>query len=465
MSPILIIEDEHALAAALGAICRRLGHDARLCHSGKRGLEEAAANEFALVVLDIGLPDMSGLQVLKRLRADHPTLSVVIVTAHGTLENAMAAKQLGATAYLVKPLDVLEVEATLREVLTSHTASESPSATEPVSLMVGAAPSMQRCFLQIAHACYSEAPVLISGPTGTGKTLAAHLIHINSGRRRRPFITLHCGALPEPLLESELFGHEKGSFTGANAARIGHIERAGGGTLFLDEIADISPAIQARLLRVVEEKTFTRVGGREDLKVDLRLITATNRHLREEVRAGRFREDLYYRLHVLELALPALRERKSDIPALAACLLGSIARDRALQLAPAVVEILASHDWPGNVRELRNTLEHAAAVCSGAVILPQHLPHGLKARAASTESGASELESVLGAWLEQKLEAGANYRDMRDELEGMSLRHLLKRFDNKPTVLARELQINRVTLRRKQKATQAASESREPHAA
>ena len=448
---ILIIEDEHALASALAALARRMGRASVLCATGARGLEEAAAGSFALAVLDIGLPDMSGLAVLEQLRALHPALPVIIITAHGNLENAMAAKQLGAAAYLVKPLDLPEVEQTFADVLTA--APALPAASDlPISLMVGAAPVMQRCFVEIAHACSSQAPVLISGPTGTGKTRTARVIHANSARRSGPFVSLHCAALPEPLLEAELFGHEKGAFTGALLARSGHVERAEGGTLFLDEIGDISPAVQARLLRVVEEKTFTRVGGREDLRVDLRLITATNKSLRDEVRAGRFREDLYYRLHVLEIGLPPLSERKSDLPALAAFLLGSLSPDRSLQLSPAALEVLGRHDWPGNVRELRNALEHAAAVAGGPVILPHHLPRDLREPAAAPSSPSTGLDAALPAWLDEKIRAGMTYRQIHDDLEAMALRHLLARYGGKPTVLARELQMNRVTLRRRRQS-------------
>jgi DNA-binding NtrC family response regulator len=447
---ILIIEDEHALASALATVARRMGRASVLCATGARGLEEAAAGTFALAVLDIGLPDMSGLVVLERLRALHPALPVIIITAHGNLENAMAARQLGAAAYMVKPLDLPEVEQSFADALT---AAPTPAASnEPISLMVGAAPAMQRCFIEIAHACSSEAPVLISGPTGTGKTRTAQVIHANSGRRAGPFVTLHCAALPEPLLETELFGHEKGAFTGALAARPGHIERAHGGTLFLDEIGDISPAVQARLLRVVEEKTFTRVGGREDLRVDLRLITSTHKPLREEVRAGRFREDLYYRLHVLEIGLPPLSERKSDLPALAAFLLGSISPDRSLHLSPSALELFQRHHWPGNVRELRNALEHAAAVAGGPVILPHHLPRDLRDPEAPAHGTSGDLERALAAWLDEKAAAGLTYRQIHDELEAMALRHLLARYGGKPTILARELQMNRVTLRRRRQS-------------
>ncbi len=448
---ILIIEDEQALASALATVARRMGRRAVVCATGARGLEEAASGSFALAVLDIGLPDMSGLIVLERLRALHPSLPVIIITAHGNLENAVAARQRGAAAYMVKPLDLPEVEQTFAEVLTAAPARPSAS-DEPISLMVGAAPAMQRCFVEIAHACSSEAPVLISGPTGTGKTRTAQVIHANSIRRSGPFVTLHCAALPEPLLETELFGHEKGAFTGALLARSGHIERAHGGTLFLDEIGDISPTVQARLLRVVEEKTFTRVGGREDLRVNLRLITATHKSLRDEVRAGRFREDLYYRLHVLEIGLPPLSERRSDLSALASFLLGSISPDRALHLSPSVLELFERHHWPGNVRELRNALEHAAAVAGGPVILPHHLPRDLRDPAPAAETPSGDLDAALAAWLDRKAAAGMTYRQIHDELEAMALRHLLARYGGKPTVLARELQMNRVTLRRRRQS-------------
>ncbi len=364
---ILIVEDEHALAAALAALCRRLGADATLCYSARRALEEQG--EFALAIVDIGLPDMSGLKLLEALR-------------------------------------------------------ERPAAP----------------------------PVLITGQTGTGKTLAARVIHSNGPRRDAPFITLHCGSLPEPLLESELFGYEKNAFTGALSTKPGHIERATGGTLFLDEIADIPAAIQAKLLRFVEERTFTRIGGREDRTVDLRLITATNRNLLEEVREGRFREDLYYRLHVLEIGLPALNRRREDIPALASVFLAAIAPGRGLGLSPDALALLRDYPWPGNVRQLRNTLEHAVAVSSGGTLFPRHLPAEVR-ETAGRPGAASVLEPAIEDWLEDKLRDGADYDAIHTEIESIVISHLLKRFDNKPTVLARALNMNRVTLRKKMGGT------------
>ncbi len=453
MPRILIIEDEAALASALGAVAGRLGHEPVLCASAALGLEELARQRPALVILDIGLPDMSGLEVLQRIREHHAALPVLIITAHGSLQNAVEARKRGASGYLVKPLDLRELEQAIRALLQC-TAPDGPdftAAAEPqdAPLLIGSAAAMQPAFAAIAHATASDAPVLITGPTGIGKSLAARVIHLHSRRHAAPFVTLACASLPETLLEAELFGHEKGAFTGAVATRTGHIERAAGGTLFLDEIAEISPAVQAKLLRFVEEKVFTRVGGREDLRVDMRIIAATNQDLAQAVAEKRFREDLLYRLRVLEVKLPALRERISDLPALCAYLLARMVRDRRLSLSDEALGLLMRHDWPGNVRELRNALEHAAAVCGGATILPQHLPVDLGRVAPNGPLDEWRLKAALRDWLEARMGGPLDYDALHGELEGLLLAALLPRFEGKPTLLARALDLNRTTLRRK----------------
>jgi DNA-binding NtrC family response regulator len=448
---ILIIEDEAALARALATVCERLGCNATLCASGKRGLRELAKENFGLVILDIGLPDISGWRVLETVNQSLARPPVLIITAHGTLDSAVAARQLGATAYLVKPLDLRDLERTIRDLLADAVPSGSttPPTSDVGALLGGASPRMQRVFVAIAHAATTDAPALITGPTGTGKTLAAQVIHANSRRRGGPFVTLLCGSLPEPLLESELFGHEKNAFTGAANRRPGHLERASGGTLFLDEIGDIPLAVQAKLLRFVEEKTFSRVGGREDLRVDLRVITATNRSLRDEVQAGRFREDLYYRLHVLEVELPPLAERSEDIPALSAFFLGRLSEGRELALGSDASQLLVNYSWPGNVRELRNALEHAVAVCPGNIIQPRHLPKSVCL--ASEPPASADLDGVLQRWVGAKVQAGASYKQLYAEVESSLLKHLMQHFDQKPTVLARALKMNRATLLKKRR--------------
>jgi DNA-binding NtrC family response regulator len=455
MSHVLIIEDEAALASALSILMQRLGHTATTAASATLGLQRLAAQRPDLVVLDIGLPDKSGLKALDEIRAHDPTIPVLMVTAHGNLQNAVQARKGGASAYLVKPLDLGELERTVRSLLQSTKAPALPPAatTSGAPLLIGSSASMQPAFTAIAHACASDAPVLITGPTGIGKSLTAQIVHLHSARQQGPFVTLSCASLPESLLEAELFGHEKGAFTGAQQSRLGHLDRAAGGTLFLDEIGELSPALQVKLLRVVEDKVFSRIGGREDVHVDLRIVAATNRDLAQAVAEKRFREDLLYRLRVLEVPLPPLCARRSDIPALAAYLLANLARDRQLGLAAETVHQLQQYDWPGNVRELRNVLERAAAVCTGPVILPTHLPPELT-RAASGQAAAgadptTQLDEALRDWLDHRIAAGKDYDALLAECEARLLSLLLPRYDHKPTYLARALNVNRATLRKR----------------
>ncbi len=459
MSAILIIEDEAALANAIAILVRGHGHTASTAASATLGLAQLRSSRPDLVVLDIGLPDQSGLKTLASIRAHDPTIPVLIVTAHGNLQNAVEARKGGAAGYLVKPLDLAELERSIQALLQSAAAPaartapvEAPlsSAGETAPLLIGSSAAMQPAFANIAHASAADAPVLITGPTGIGKSLTARVIHLHSARHKQPFVTLSCASLPESLLEAELFGHEKGAFTGAATARQGHIERAAGGTLFLDEIGEIPMSVQVKLLRFVEDKTFTRVGGREDLRVDLRIIAATNQDLVAAVAEKRFREDLFYRLRVLEVKLPPLADRPSDIPGIASYLLAGMTRGRRLSLSRDALRMLQQHDWPGNVRELRNVLERAAAMCQGDLILPTHLPAELRAEPLSrTVANFPALDAALQSWIDDRLRRDTNYDALLEELESRLLGLLLPRYDYKPTHLARALDINRATLRKR----------------
>ncbi|MCB9880849.1 MAG: sigma-54-dependent Fis family transcriptional regulator [Planctomycetes bacterium] len=456
MTEILIIEDEPGLAAALSMVAVRLGYAPSTTASATLGLERIAEATPGLVILDIGLPDMNGLEALDAIRSVEPALPVLVITAHGNLQNAVEAKRRGASAYLVKPLDLDALEETIVDLLRIEagdpeiTGERSEAVTTDVPFLVGSSASMQPAFAAIAHACSSDIAVLITGPTGIGKTLAARVIHDQSARSSGPFITVACASLPESLLEAELFGHEKGAFTGALERREGHLERAHGGTLFLDEIGEIPLQVQVKLLRFLDERTLTRLGGRQDLTVDVRVVAATNQNLDEAARRGEFREDLLYRLRVLEVRLPALVERISDLPSLCSHMLTNLARENELTLSSEALEALRGHDWPGNVRELRNVLEHAATVCSGTMILRSHLPEHLRAlRASSLSRGASDLGAALREWLDERLAGGADYQALHDELEKRLLAELLPRYEGKPTLLARALGMNRSTLRKK----------------
>ncbi len=455
MSRVLIIEDEVALASAMAILARRMGHEATTAASATLGMQRIHEQRPDLVVLDIGLPDQSGLQTLTWIRERDATLPVLIVTAHGNLQNAVEARKRGASAYLVKPLDLAELERLVQALLDGGRGAPAPAvdaqaADGAAPLLIGSSAAMQPAFAAIAHACAVDAPVLITGPTGIGKSLTARVIHLHSARHQRPFVTLSCASLSEPLLEAELFGHEKGAFTGADAARQGHIERAAGGTLFLDEIGELPPALQVKLLRFVEERTFVRVGGREDLHVDLRIVAATNRDLTVAVAERRFRDDLLYRLRVLEVKLPSLADRREDVAGIASYLLAGLARGRALALGPAAMAMLQRHDWPGNVRELRNVLERAVAVCHGDLILPTHLPAEFQPRDEGRAAVATPaLDAALQGWLDDRLPRGASYDALLEELERRLLELLLPRYGHKPTHLARALDLNRATLRKR----------------
>ena len=370
---ILVVDDDISHCTILQALLRGWGYNVALANSGRQALEQVRERVFDLVLCDVRMAEMDGIATLKEIKALNPAIPVLIMTAYSSVETAVEALKTGALDYLIKPLDFDNLQATLEKAL-AHTHSidaETPAVTASQFGMVGKSPAMQHLLSEIALVAPSEATVLIHGDSGTGKELVARAIHASSARSEKPLVTLNCAALNESLLESELFGHEKGAFTGADKRREGRFVEADGGTLFLDEIGDISPMMQVRLLRAIQEREVQRVGSNQTISVDVRLIAATHRDLAAEVNAGRFRQDLYYRLNVFPIHLPPLRERPEDIPLLAKAFTFKIARrlGRNIDSIPAeTLRTLSNMEWPGNVRELENVIERAVLLTRGNVL-------------------------------------------------------------------------------------------------
>ncbi|HFI3077326.1 sigma-54-dependent response regulator transcription factor ZraR [Escherichia coli] len=372
---ILVVDDDISHCTILQALLRGWGYNVALANSGRQALEQV----FDLVLCDVRMAEMDGIATLKEIKALNPAIPVLIMTAYSSVETAVEALKTGALDYLIKPLDFDNLQATLEKAL-AHTHSvdaETPAVSASQFGMVGKSPAMQHLLSEIALVAPSEATVLIHGDSGTGKELVARAIHASSARSEKPLVTLNCAALNESLLESELFGHEKGAFTGADKRREGRFVEADGGTLFLDEIGDISPMMQVRLLRAIQEREVQRVGSNQTISVDVRLIAATHRDLAAEVNAGRFRQDLYYRLNVVAIEVPSLRQRREDIPLLADHFLQRFAernRKAVKGFTPQAMDLLIHYDWPGNIRELENAVERAVVLLTGEYISERELP-------------------------------------------------------------------------------------------
>ncbi|HCN7419750.1 TPA: sigma-54-dependent response regulator transcription factor ZraR [Escherichia coli] len=372
---ILVVDDDISHCTILQALLRGWGYNVALANSGRQVRERV----FDLVLCDVRMAEMDGIATLKEIKALNPAIPVLIMTAYSSVETAVEALKTGALDYLIKPLDFDNLQATLEKAL-AHTHSidaETPAVTASQFGMVGKSPAMQHLLSEIALVAPSEATVLIHGDSGTGKELVARAIHASSARSEKPLVRLNCAALNESLLESELFGHEKGAFTGADKRREGRFVEADGGTLFLDEIGDISPMMQVRLLRAIQEREVQRVGSNQTISVDVRLIAATHRDLAAEVNAGRFRQDLYYRLNVVAIEVPSLRQRREDIPLLAGHFLQRFAernRKAVKGFTPQAMDLLIHYDWPGNIRELENAVERAVVLLTGEYISERELP-------------------------------------------------------------------------------------------
>ncbi|MHB8054474.1 MAG: sigma-54-dependent transcriptional regulator [Candidatus Aminicenantales bacterium] len=384
MKSILIIDDDPLIRKTLGAHLNRRGCETRTAEDGEAGLEAFAAGTPDVVLLDVRLPDMDGLEVLGRIREKSPRAVVVVMTAFDDMKTTVEAVKLGAFEYLVKPLDFIALDLTIDKAFKLKALEEkvdylvSEKQKEYlIDNIIGSSPQMRDVYKLIGSVAGTRTNVLVMGDSGTGKELVAKAIHYNSPWREEPFIVINCSAIQDTLLESELFGHVKGAFTDAISETKGKFEIAGKGTLFLDEVGDVSPNLQSKLLRVIESRDYMKVGGEKVLKTDARIIAATNQNLKALIANGRFREDLYYRLKVVEIKLPSLRERKEDIPELVAYLLEKINRDlrrNVRKIPPEVMAALMENPWRGNVRELENALIRAVILAKGDVVLLENLP-------------------------------------------------------------------------------------------
>ena len=429
---VLIVDDDPGQRSLLDSFLGGQGFKTVVVDSGERALEKLRSEPFDMMVSDVRMPGISGLETMRLARKEHAHLPILLVTAFADIRDAVDAIRDGAVDYLSKPIDLDQLLAAVRKATgLARTAPLKLSGDRqlPASI-VAQSPLTQAIFRDVALVAPSESRVLITGESGVGKEIVADMIHAWSPRAAGPLIKVNCAAIPENLLESELFGHEKGAFTGAVAQRIGRFEQANGGTIFLDEIAEMSPQLQAKLLRVAQDGRFQRIGSNAEVRVNTRILAATNRNLDEEVKKGRFREDLYYRLNVVELNVPPLRERREDILPLANLLIGEFTRGKA-RLSAGVADCLERYSWPGNVRELRNAMERAALLSAGELILPEHLP--ARVRGATAQPAAFAPMEPADA---QRLE----------EVERHAVLEALRKFDFNRTETARALGISRRAL-------------------
>ncbi len=461
---ILIADDEDGLRWVLEKGLKQAGYRVIAVKDGESALQEAGAEPFDLIFLDIRMPGVDGLTLLAKIREARPDAQVVIMTAHGTMETAIQAMQRGAYDYLAKPFDLDEVLLLAERALSARRLSQEVSRLKTglrevweFGALVGRHARMQEVYKTIGRVAASDVTVLLRGESGTGKELVARAIHHYSRRAGRPFVAVSGAAIPGTLLETELFGHERGAFTDAKERKLGKLELAHGGTLYLDEVGDMPLDLQAKLLRALQERVFERVGGQDPIRVDFRVLAATNRDLEMMMREGRFREDLFYRLNVVTLTLPPLRERREDIPLLADHFLAKYAGDLGERaLAPEALDRLVGYDWPGNVRELENVIQRAMVMAGGGVILPEHLPIGpVSARA--TVTADHSLEEVIEKKLAECVRGlgrrpGANlYALMVGLVEKPLLRAVLRETAGNQIKAAALLGINRNTLRKKLK--------------
>ncbi len=426
---ILIVDDDPGQRSLLDSFLRSQGFETVTVASGELALEALRTGGFSMMISDVRMPGLSGLETMRLARQEHAVLPILLVTAYADIREAVGAMRDGALNYLAKPIDLDELLLTVQQAIGIAEPAPLRFSTDKQlpKHIVAKSPLMQAVFHDASLIAASESRILITGESGVGKEVLADVIHAWSPRVSGPLVKVNCAAIPETLLESELFGHEKGAFTGAMAQRIGRFEVANNGTIFLDEVADMSPPLQAKLLRVTQEGCFQRVGSNTELQTNARILAATNKILEEQVKAGRFREDLFYRLNVVELNIPALRERPEDILPLASAFMAEFTRGKA-RFASSVADCLTRYSWPGNVRELRNAMERAALLSVGELILPEHLP--AKVRAVAETAPAVEPQDA----------------ERLAEIERQAIFQALRKHDFNRTETAKALGISRRAL-------------------
>lgn len=401
-SRILVVDDEESIREFLDIMLRKEGYEVTLAEDGAKAIDILKKKSFDMVISDLQMPNVTGMELLKHVKESYPDLIFMIITAFGTTESAVEAMKLGAYDYITKPFKIDEVRINIANALKSHTLEVENRVLKKelkkeysFQNLVGNSETMHRIYDLINRVAQSPTNVLITGESGTGKEMVAKAIHYNGPLKDKPFVTVNCGAIPENLMESEMFGHKKGSFTGAIADKSGLFEVANGGTLFLDEVGELPLTIQVKLLRALQERVIRRVGATEDTKVEVRIIAATNRNLEEMVKQGGFREDLYYRLNVINIKTPPLRERKDDIPQLAQHFLKKYAERFAKPVqtvSEEAMEVLKKYDYPGNVRELENIIERTVALEASSTILPESLPPFVVTPTGRKMASANEIE-------------------------------------------------------------------------
>jgi two-component system, NtrC family, response regulator AtoC len=467
---VLIADDELNMRRVLEAILRRDGYDVVTAANGNEALTSMGRG-INMVITDLKMPILDGMGLLRKLSVDYPDVPVVMITAHGSVENAVEAVKLGAFDYLEKPFDQEQIHQIVAKAMRTHMLARRDARPEDSTAhgrfrLVGESPAIRQLYAIVEKVADTPSTVLITGESGTGKELVARALHENSSRHTGPFIKINCAAIPKTLMESELFGYDKGAFTGAVGSKPGRFELAHGGTLFLDEIGEIPVEMQVKLLRVLQESEFERVGGIKTIKVDVRLLTATNRDLAAEIAAGNFRDDLYYRLNVVPIHLPALRERRQDIPLLVDHFIARFNERLKKQITgvePAAVDRLVAHNWPGNIRELENVIERTMLFCEGPQIWLEDLPPELggltisssqpelPALAVAVPPAASPPPSAAPPVGEEVGSLKEAVRVETERVERELIQRALDETGGNVTQAARKLQISRKSLQTKMK--------------